>query len=174
MIPIANPINSRAGPVVTALSRPGDNAVPTIAAAEAEVIAVEEAASASEDVQLGHEGIAHARQPATDEPRRAAPVKSSVGDADGPQDRAVFRAKVIKFLTAMYGDDEAFLRALKLGTIVVRAVEDQPEPEMRPELTYAIYREGVALAALSQPARPSGNGPPASVGQNDFVAWWPK
>ena len=66
MIPIANPINSRAGPVVTPLSRPGDNAVPTVAAAETEVIAVEESAAASEDVQLGHEGIAAVHSHAVD------------------------------------------------------------------------------------------------------------
>lgn len=173
MIPLVNPIQSRAGPIATPQIRP-DAVGPTIASAEAEIPPVEEAAPSSEDVQLGHEGIGHARETTPGEPRRVAPVKSSVEDSDGPQDRAVFRAKVIKFLNAMYGDDEAFQRALKLGTIVVRAVEDQPTPEMRPELTYAIYREGAALAALAEVSRPSGNGPPVSVGQNDFVAWWPK
>lgn len=173
MIPLANPIQSRAGPVAAPQLRPGDAVGPTVAAAEAEIPAVEESAASSEDVQLGREGIAHARETAPGETRRVAPTKSAVDDSDGPQDRAVFRAKVIKFLNAMYGDDEAFQRALKLGTIVVRAVEDQPDAEMRPELTYAIYREGAALAAAEELQRRSG-GPPVSVGPNDFVAWWPK
>ncbi|MCV2447074.1 hypothetical protein [Paracoccus sp. DMF] len=173
MIPLANPIQSRAGPAAAPQLRPGDAAGPTIAAAEAEIPPVEESAAASADVQLGHEGIGHAREATQGETRRVAPTKSAVEDSDGPQDRAVFRAKVIKFLNAMYGDDEAFQRALKLGTIVVRAVEDQPEPEMRPELTYAIYREGAALAAAEEVQRRAG-GPPVSVGPNDFVAWWPK
>ncbi|WP_062561384.1 hypothetical protein [Paracoccus aminovorans] len=173
MIPLANPIQSRAGPAAAPQLRPGDDAGPAIAAAEAEIPPVEESAAASADVQLGHEGIGHAREATQGETRRVAPTKSAVEDSDGPQDRAVFRAKVIKFLNAMYGDDEAFQRALKLGTIVVRAVEDQPEPEMRPELTYAIYREGAALAAAEEVQRRTG-GPPVSVGPNDFVAWWPK
>ncbi|WP_181900583.1 hypothetical protein [Paracoccus thiocyanatus] len=98
---------------------------------------------------------------------------------EGPQDRAVFRAKVIRFLTAIYGDDEAFQRALKLGTIVIRAVEDPPKPDMRPELVHATYRHGAGQAhpadpAVGAPAVRGTGGPPHAVGAGDFVAWWPK
>lgn len=42
---------------------------------------------------------------------------------------------------------------------------------MRPELTYAIYREGAAPAVAEMASR---RGASAPVGRNDFVAWWPK
>lgn len=176
MIPLANQIHSRAGPATTAATHLGDPVGTTVAQGRTDIPPVEEASSVSEDVQLGRDGIGHAAKAEAEpgEPRRARPAKPAAADTDGPQDRAVFRAKVIKFLNAMYRDDEAFQRALKLGTIVVRAVEDQPEPEMRPELTYAIYREGAIQAAAELALRRGADGLPASVGPNDFIAWWPK
>ncbi|WP_199259197.1 hypothetical protein [Paracoccus binzhouensis] len=175
MIPVANQIQSLAGPAAAPAARTAE--APLVAQAPPRLPPVEETAPASEDVRLGRDGIGQARQAGTGGRKLQAPVRPAAGDADSPQDRAVFRARVIKFLTAIYGDDEAFLRALRRGTIVVRAVEDQPEPEMRPELTYAIYREGVAQAQQFAPdlaRRRRSGGPPVSVGPHDFIAWWPK
>lgn len=172
MIPITNQIQSRAGPSVTPLARvdvPG-----TVAATQTEIPPVEEAVRVDEHLQLGRKGIGHARQPDAEQGdhRRVNPVKPAADDADWPQDRAVFRAKVIKFLSALYGDDAAFQRALKLGTIVVQAVEDQPDPQMRPELIHAVYRDRAVDAEAVAPR--SHGGLPATVGPADFVAWWPK
>ena len=91
--------------------------------------------------------------------------------------RAVFRAKVIRFLQSIYRDDISFQRALQRGTIVIRAVEDMPEPDLRPEIAYAIYRQGAMQTGqtaieLSSPRRARGT--QLGVGASDFVAWWPK
>ncbi|MFC3570896.1 hypothetical protein [Paracoccus simplex] len=175
MIPVANQIQSRAGAVAAPAARTAE--APLVAQAPPRLPPVEEIAAASKDVQLGRDGVGRTRRA---EARARPPQRSArpaPDDADGPQDRAVFRARVITFLTAIYGDDEAFLRALRRGTIMVRAVADQPEPEMCPELTYAIYREGAAQAQPSAgdpAARRGANGPPLSVGLHDFIAWWPK
>lgn len=177
MIPIVNQIHSRAGPATPQAAREAEVVGPTIARAQPEVPVVEESGAAAGDVPLGRGGIDRSQQTEAAPPRRQAvkPARAAE-DMDGPQDRAVFRAKVIRFLTAIYGDDESFRRALKLGTIVIRAAEDPPDPELRPELSLAIYRHGAEQAdppAEPLPERSSG-GQPQAVGATDFIAWWPK
>ncbi|RDD72835.1 hypothetical protein [Paracoccus versutus] len=176
MIPTVHQIQSRAGPAATQAAREVEIVGPTLARAQPEVPAVEESGGVGQDMQLGRQGIDHSRQAASAQAvQGGGSAASAAEDADGPQDRAVFRAKVIRFLTAIYGDDESFQRALKLGTIVIRAVEDQPEPEMRPELSHATYRHGAAQAQQARAATERrGGGPPPNVAAGDFVAWWPK
>lgn len=86
-------------------------------------------------------------------------------------DQMVFRAKVIAHLRRIYGDDPAFERALAMGTVVVRAVQESSDPAMQPELTYKFYRDGAGQD--SQPVKRRGN-PATGVGKSDFIAWWPK
>lgn len=123
MIPILNQPQTRAGPAAPLPVRGVEAVGPVIANAQTVIPPVEEAAPTSEDVQLGRDGVYRTGQPEADIATRQR-AKAVADDVEGPHDRAMFRAKVIKFLSALYGDDEAFLRALKLGTIVVRAVED--------------------------------------------------
>ena len=52
-----------------------------------------------------------------------------------------------------------------------------PEPDLRPEIAYAIYRQGAMQTGqtaieLSSPRRARGT--QLGVGASDFVAWWPK
>ncbi|MDF3853248.1 hypothetical protein ACDP63_04800 [Paracoccus sp. P2] len=176
MIPVVHQIQSRAGPAATPAAREVEIIGPTLARAQPEVPPVEESGGVAQDTQLGRQGVGRARQAASARaPQGNAPAGAAAEDADGPQDRAVFRAKVIRFLTAIYGDDESFQRALKLGTIVIRAVEDQPEPELRPELSHATYRHGATQAQQAPAAAERrGGDQPATVAAGDFIAWWPK
>ena len=178
MIPVVNQIQSRASPVATAPAR-GTEAVAQVAAQpEVEVRPVEQAEATHDAAQRGRGDLDRARDAqAVAAQRQRSNQNRTVIEADSPQDRAVFRAKVIRFLQSIYHDDTAFQRALKHGTIVIRAVEDMPEPDMRPEIAYAIYRQGAMQAGQTVidpgPARlrPPGQ---AAIGASDFVAWWPK
>lgn len=178
MLPVVPQIQSRAGPAATQATRDMELVGPTIARAQPEVPAVAESGAVGADMQPGREGVDRSRRAESPGIRRQGGRPAQVaGDADGPQDHAVFRAKVIKLLTAIYGEDESFQRALRLGTIVIRAAEDPPEPEMRPELSHAIYRHGVGQAQPAQAEPEAGDrsrGQPQAVGPTDFVAWWPK
>lgn len=173
MIPLASQIQSRAGPAITAAAHAGDPIGAPVAQTRSDIPPVEQASATSEDMQPGRDGVGHAARAEPGAGRRLPSSRHSADESTGPQDRALFRARVIRFLSDVYGDDAAFLRAVEAGTITVRAVADQPEPEMRPELTYAIYREGVAQAEAEWLQRRAG-GLPISVGPNDFIAWWPK
>ncbi|MFT4014141.1 MAG: hypothetical protein QM682_12210 [Paracoccus sp. (in: a-proteobacteria)] len=84
-----------------------------------------------------------------------------------PMDQIAFRAKVIAYLKSVYGDDPGFQRALKLGTITVRAVPGDEEAELQDSATHQLYRSTAreATAAAGNPLRP---------GRGDFIAWWPK
>ncbi|KGJ02585.1 hypothetical protein SAMN04487972_10993 [Paracoccus halophilus] len=176
MLPIANPAQSRAGPVTVQPARLSEMVADITAAGQVEIPPVEQAEAASGTFQRGRDDLdrALAAQSAAALRLRSQRAKTATIDADSPQDRAVFRAKVIKFLQAIYRDDASFQRALDRGTIVVRAVEDMPPPDLRPEIAHAIYRHG---AAQTGPAPVEASGPravPQSVGAGDFVAWWPK
>jgi hypothetical protein len=178
MIPVVNQIQSRASPVATAPAR-GTEAVAQVAAQpEVEVRPVEQAEATHDAAQRGRGDLDRARDAqAVAAQRQRSNQNRTVIEADSPQDRAVFRAKVIRFLQAIYREDQSFQRALERGTIIIRAVEDTPEPELRPEVAYAIYRQGAlqsghATVDLDMPDRAQAK--PQSVGTSDFVAWWPK
>ncbi len=179
MVPIANQAQSRASPVPVQPTRVVEVAAQVSASAQADIPPVEEADAASDTFQRGRDDIdrAHDAQSVTALRQRAGQSRDSAIDADSPQDRAVFRAKVIRFLQSIYRDDISFQRALERGTIVIRAVEDMPEPDLRPEIAYAIYRQGAMQTGqtaiqLSSPRR--ARGAQLGVGTSDFVAWWPK
>ena len=179
MLPIANQAQSRASPVPVQPTRVVEVAAQVSASAQADIPPVEEADAASDTFQRGRDDIdrAHDAQSVTALRQRAGQSRDSAIDADSPQDRAVFRAKVIRFLQSIYRDDISFQRALERGTIVIRAVEDMPEPDLRPEIAYAIYRQGAMQTGqtaiqLSSPRR--ARGAQLGVGTSDFVAWWPK
>mgnify|MGYP000042857813 CR=1 FL=1 len=179
MLPFANQIQSRAGPGPVQPTRSIDAVQPMQASARQDIPPVVQADAAADTFQRGRDDIDRAQdaQSAAELRRLARTGQDAAADADSPQDRAVFRAKVIRFLQSIYHDDTAFQRALKHGTIVIRAVEDMPEPDMRPEIAYAIYRQGAMQAGQTVidpgPARlrPPGQ---AAIGASDFVAWWPK
>lgn len=174
MLPVVPQIQSRAGPAATPAARDMELVGPTISRAQPEVPAVEESGAVGGDVQPGREGIDRSRPTESPDIRR---LGGGPAQAAGPQDCAVFRATVIKVLTAIYGEDESFQRALRLGTIVIRAAEDPPDPEMRPELSHAIYRHGAGQphpAGAGPVAGDRSRGQPPTLGPSDFVAWWPK
>lgn len=111
--------------------------------------------------------------PALERLIRSEMSREATDDADAPVDQAAFRAKVIEYLKSVYADDPAFQRALKSGTIVVRQVGDEGDPDLQPQRTYTIYRSSAMEGAASEAAA----GSPAntdSVGKNDFIAWWPQ
>ena len=96
-------------------------------------------------------------------------------DADAPVDQAAFRAKVIEYLKSVYADDPAFQRALNSGTIVVRQVSEDSDPDMQPQRTYTIYRSGAMEGAASEASGGNSGAPDNdSIGKNDFIAWWPQ
>lgn len=179
MLPIANQTQTRASPVPVQPTRVVEVSAQVSAAAQADIPPVEETDASSDTFQRGRDDIdrAHDAQSAAALRQRARQARDAGADAVTPQDRAVFRAKVIRFLQSIYHDDVSFQRALERGTIVIRAVEDMPEPDLRPEIVYAIYRQGAMQTGqtaiqLSTPrrSRPAQLG----VGASDFVAWWPK
>lgn len=179
MLPIANQAQSRASPVPVQPTRVVEVAPQVTASAQAVIPPVDEADAASDTFQRGRDDIdrAHDAQSVAALRQRGQKQQETGADADSPQDRAVFRAKVIRFLQAIYREDQSFQRALERGTIIIRAVEDTPEPELRPEVAYAIYRQGAlqsghATVDLDMPDRAQAK--PQSVGTSDFVAWWPK
>ena len=177
MIPVVHQIHSRTGPAATHAAQEVEVEVvgPTLARARPEVPPVGQADAVDKDMQLGCEGVDHSRRAESPPTPEREGMPGTASNPDGPQDRAVFRARVIRFLTAIYGEDEAFQRALKLGTIVIQAVEDQPEPEMRPELSYATYRHGAAQAQQAMAATDRQGGDQSSnIVAGDFIAWWPK
>ena len=179
MLPIANPVQTRASPTPVQPTRAMDATAPISASAQQDIPPVDEADAAADTFQRGRDDIDRAQDANTVAAlrQRLRQTRDSGVDADSPQDRAVFRAKVIRFLQSIYRDDISFQRALQRGTIVIRAVEDMPEPDLRPEIAYAIYRQGAMQTGqtaieLSSPRRSR----PAllGVGSSDFVAWWPK
>lgn len=113
--------------------------------------------------------------PALERLIRSEMARETPDDADAPMDQAAFRAKVIAYLKSVYADDPAFQRALKSGTIVVRQVGDNGDPDLQPQHTYTIYRSGAMEGAASE-ASDGGSGAPDgdSIGKNDFIAWWPQ
>lgn len=179
MTPVANQAQSRASPVPVQPTRVVEVAAQVSASAQADIPPVEEADAASDTFQRGRDDIdrAHDAQSVAALRQRARQARDSAMDADSPQDRAVFRAKVIRFLQSIYRDDASFQRALERGTIVIRAVEDSPDPDLRPEIAYTIYRQGAMQTGqtaiqLSAPRR--SGAAHLGVGASDFVAWWPK
>jgi hypothetical protein len=179
MLPITNQVQTRASPVPVQPTRVVETTAPISASAQLDIPPVEEADSAADTFQRGRDDIdrAHDAQSVAAMRQRMRQSRDSGADADSPQDRAVFRAKVIRFLQSIYRDDISFQRALQRGTIVIRAVEDMPEPDLRPEIAYAIYRQGAMQTGqtaieLSSPRRARGT--QLGVGASDFVAWWPK
>ncbi len=178
MIPIVNQIQSRASPVVTAPAR-GTEAVAQVAPrTEVELRPVEQAEATSNSADRARDDLDRARdsQSVAAERLRSRQNRSAI-DAETPQDRAVFRAQVIRFLQAIYREDQSFQRALERGTIIIRAVEDTPEPTLRPEVAYAIYRQGAlqsGLATVDLDMPDHEQAKPQSIGASDFVAWWPK
>lgn len=179
MLPIVNQVQTRAGPAAAQPAR-GTEAVAELAIqSQAEIRPVEQAETASKTFQHGRDDLDRAQDAESVAALRlrARQAKTAGADADTPQDRAVFRAKVIRFLQSIYRDDQSFQRALERGTIVIRAVEDLPEPTLRPEIAYAIYRQGAmqqghATVNLDPPGHALTK--PQSIGASDFVAWWPK
>lgn len=145
---------------------------------QTEIRPVEQAESASKTFQHGRDDLDRAQDAESVAALRlrAGQTGTAAVDVDAPQDRAVFRAKVIRFLQSIYADDQSFQRAIERGTIVIRAVEDTPEPGLRPEIAYAIYRQGAMQqghVTLDLPP-PGTQAKPQSIGASDFVAWWPK
>ena len=166
MIPVTNQILTRAGPV-TAVPNAADTAGALPISPASGLPPVTEP-SAGNAATPGRGDIGAAQDaPDRDRQRRPSPAADN---PDAPQDRAVFRAKAIRLLTTAYHDDESFQRAVKLGTIVIHAITDQGEPEMQPELTYALYRQGALQGAQAAVAPRA----VTSVGPRDFIAWWPK
>ena len=179
MLPIANQAQSRASPVPVQPTRVVEVAPQVTASAQAVIPPVDEADAASDTFQRGRDDIdrAHDAQSVAALRQRGQKQQETGADADSPQDRAVFRAKVIRFLQSIYHDDISFPRALERGSIVNRAVEDMPEPDLRPEIAYAIYRQGAMQTGqtaiqLNSPRR--SRAAQLGVGASDFVAWWPK
>ena len=169
MIPVTNQILTRAGPV-TAVPNAAEAASALAISPASDLPPVTEP-SAGEAATLGRGDIG-AAQDAPDRGQQRRPA-AAADNPDAPQDRAVFRAKAIRLLTTAYHDDESFQRALKLGTIVIHAITEQGEPEMQPELTYALYRQG-ALQGTQAAIAPRAGRSVTSVGPRDFIAWWPK
>lgn len=112
--------------------------------------------------------------PALERLIRSEMARETPDDADAPVDQAAFRAKVIAYLKSVYADDPAFQRALKSGTIVVRQVGDDGDPDLQPQRTYTIYRSGAMEAAASEASGGNSGAPDNSIGKNDFIAWWPQ
>ncbi|MTH34695.1 hypothetical protein GL279_08790 [Paracoccus limosus] len=111
--------------------------------------------------------------PALERMIRSEMARETGKDKDAPVDQAAFRAKVIEYLKSVYADDPAFQRALKKGTIVVRQVSEDGDPELQPQRTYTIYRSGAMEGAASESAGSDHPGKD-SVGRHDFIAWWPQ
>lgn len=129
-------------------------------------------ASARDGARLGAEDSSRPLRDALQVTHRHSSRRASlVGTEKVPQDRAMFRAKVIRLLTVHYQDDQAFLRALKQGTIVIHAVEDQDKSDLRPEISYERYR--LSAQQTLQLHRPIKAARPLTVGPHDFIAWWP-
>ena len=179
MIPIANQVMTRAGPATGPSARGTEAVADPSVHGQGGIRPVEQAETASKTFQRGRDDLDRSQDAASVAVLRlrAKRAKTASVEPDAPQDRAVFRAKVIRFLQSIYHDDNSFQRAVERGTLIIRAVEDMPEPELRPEIAYAIYRQGAmqsgraAIALdLPDPARVQ----PHSVGISDFVAWWPK
>lgn len=113
--------------------------------------------------------------PALERLIRSEMARETSDDADAPVDQAAFRARVIEYLKSVYADDPAFQRALKSGTIVVRQVGDEGNPDLQPQRTYTIYRSGAMEGAASEaPGGNSGTPDRDNIGKNDFIAWWPQ
>lgn len=109
----------------------------------------------------------------------AVPADGRSGEPGTPQDRAEFRAQAIALLRQAYGEDPGFQRAMRLGTLVIRTLADQPAPEMRPELSYAVYRAGAMQSAPDGTWHGVAPPPRAPVtvrvaAPQDFIAWWPR
>ena len=102
MIPVVNQIQSRASPVATAPAR-GTEAVAQVAAQpEVEVRPVEQAEATHDAAQRGRGDLDRARDAqAVAAQRQRSNQNRTVIEADSPQDRAVFRAKVIRFLQSI-------------------------------------------------------------------------
>ncbi|QRZ13342.1 hypothetical protein JWJ88_01380 [Paracoccus methylovorus] len=170
MIPTVNQTPGRAGPAATQTAEVISSAVTR---AQPEVPPVAETAVVDRDMLPDRWGTG--RRDGTSTTSQQDP-HSTTEEIEAPLDRALFQAKVIALLTEVYGDDACFQRALKLGTVTVRAIEDQPAPEMRPELSHAIYCHGAAQAHEPSTAldRPAEGLVPVNNAVGDFIAWWPK
>lgn len=107
--------------------------------------------------------------------KRSVARGQDAAQAEAPQDRAIFRAQVIKVLMALHQDDQSFQKALKRGTIIIRATPDPSPQDLRLERSYELYRKAAREAvrqAEAQNTRP-GRSLPSRIGPQDFIAWWP-
>ena len=171
MLHVANPALPRplSGLAASAPGQPLANAIPAdeIRSQMPPIAQV----AARPETRLGREDSSRPIRDALQVGQRPGQRRAAASADKAPQDRAIFRAKVIRFLAVQHQDDQSFLRALKQGTIVIHAVEDQPRPELRPELAFERYR--MSVQRNMQADRPVQATGPVTVGAHDFIAWWP-
>lgn len=102
-----------------------------------------------------------------------------------PSDKDVFRSQVIAFLGEDMKSDPEFMAALKAGKVTVNTVDEVPELNIQPMVSFAMYQNGHTTGsggfspkgtnqALYDQFSSTRGQAIGSIGNSQFYAYWPK
>ena len=102
-----------------------------------------------------------------------------------PSDKDAFRSQVLAFLGDDMKSDPAFMTALKAGKVVVNTVDEVPELNIQPMVSFTMYQNGYTTGsggfspsgtnqALYDQLSATRGQAAGSIGNSQFYAYWPK
>lgn len=102
-----------------------------------------------------------------------------------PEDKDALRSEVIAFLGKNRENDAEFMAALKAGEIVVHTVDEVPDLNIQPMVSFTMYRDGAIQGsggftpsgfnqALYEQLSATRGQATGSLGHHQFYAYWPR
>lgn len=102
-----------------------------------------------------------------------------------PTDKDAFRARVLAFLGETMAADAGFMAALKAGQVVVNTVDEVPELNVQPMVSFTLHQNGYSTGsgtfsppgtnlALYEALSATRGQSFGSLGNAQFYAWWPR
>jgi hypothetical protein len=102
-----------------------------------------------------------------------------------PEDKDALRARVLAYLGDNMKADAGFMAALKAGQVVVNTVDEVPDLNIQPMVSFTLYQDGNSPGggtfaqdgtnhALYEALSATRGQSIGSLGNAQFYAWWPK
>lgn len=102
-----------------------------------------------------------------------------------PSDKDAFRSQVLAFLGDDMKSDPEFMASLKAGKVVVNTVDEVPELNIQPMVSFTMYQNGYTTGsggfspsgtnqALYDQLSATRGQAAGSIGNSQFYAYWPK